>query len=150
MPTNHPTSKILLSGLLALTSLVAACGDDDDDDVAAPVTTADAADVAPDPDHPYCEHEREIDSHFEAAFSRLGDDASEADQRAAAQSAAKSVVDAGIMKDALAAAPDHLREDLELLSANVRAAAAGDVDVFFTEESDAAGRRIDGFCGLDD
>lgn len=138
MPTAHPTSKILLTGLLALTSLVAACGDDDDD-----VT-------APDPDHPYCEHEREIDSHFEAAFSRLGEDASEADQRAAAQSAARSVVDAGIMKDAMAAAPDHLREDLELLSSNVRAAAAGDVDVFFTEESDAAGRRIDGFCGLDD
>jgi hypothetical protein len=149
VPTAHPTSKILLSGLLALTSLVAACGDDDDD-VAAPVTTADAADDAPDPDHPYCEHEREIDSHFEAAFSRLGDDASEADQRAAAQSAAKSVVDAGIMEDALAAAPDHLREDLELLSSNVRAAAAGDVDVFFTEESDAAGRRIDTFCGLED
>ena len=150
MPTTRSTSRILLGGVLALSSFLAACGDDDDDAAATTTMSSDAADMAPNPDDPYCEHEREIDSHFEAAFSRLGDDASEADQRAAAQSAAKSVVDAGIMEEALSAAPDHLREDLELLSSNVRAAAAGDVDVFFTEESDAAGRRVDAYCGLAD
>ena len=160
MTTNHTrtrsrrTSRVLLAALAALAPLgVAACGDDDDDgdDAAAATTVADTAtELAPDPDHPYCAHEREIDTYFDEAFSTLGPDSSEEEQRAAAQTAAKGVVDAGIMEEALEAAPDELRADLELLSANVRAAAEGDVDVFFTEESDAAGSRVDAFCGLAD
>ena len=147
------TSRFLLAALAALAPLgVAACGDDDDDEGAAAATTVEGAgaELAPDPDHPYCAHEREIDTYFDEAFSTLGPDSSEEEQRAAAQTAAKGVVDAGIMEEALEAAPDELRADLELLSANVRAAAEGDVDVFFTEESDAAGSRVDAFCGLAD
>jgi hypothetical protein len=135
----------------------AACSDDDADDataetVAETAGTSDGAfvEVESNPDDPSCDIERQIDSYFEAAFGELGPDATEDEQRAAVQTAAQGVVDAGIIEEALEVAPDVIRDDLDLPTSNVRAAAEGDVDVFFTPESDAAGTRVDAYCGLGD
>jgi hypothetical protein len=146
------TRRIALAlGLVGIATAGAACGEDNARSARA--TTAEAAaagDLAPNPNDPYCEVERDIDAFFEDAFSALGPDAGEEEQRAAARAASQGIVSAGLMDDALEAAPDALRVDLELLSANVRAAADGNVDVFFTPESDAAGARVDAYCGLED
>ncbi len=59
------------------------CADDGDDDAATAVEDV-AADIEPDPDHPYCDVEREVDAIFEEAFGALPEDAPEEDQLAAA------------------------------------------------------------------
>jgi hypothetical protein len=146
--TTHSARIILASTFLAACLVGAACSDDTEP-AAAEVSQVSTA-ASSDPDHPYCEVERQIDAHFATVFSALGEDATEQEQMAAVETAAKAVVTAGLLEEAESTAPDAIRADLDLLMANVRAAADGNVAVFFTSESDAAGSRVDAFCGLSD
>jgi hypothetical protein len=139
---------------VSLTAL-AACGDGDDDATAttsppdpAPATVVGA--IASSPDDPYCDIERQIDAHFVEAFGALGTEATEDQMMQAAQAASAAVVGDGLIEQATAIAPAALAQDLELLTAAVRSAANGDVSGFMTPESDAAGARVDAYCGLED
>lgn len=147
--------------LLSVTAVVAlgtlaACGDNDEDTTVAAVTsdpapvTAAAGGLASSPDDPYCDIERRIDAHFVEAFEALGDAPTEEQMMQAAQTASAAVVEDGLIEQATAIAPEALTEDLALLTNAVRLAADGDVSGFMTPESDAAGARVDGYCGLED
>ena len=141
------SARITLTSTFLAACLVGAACSDDNEPAAAEVSQVS---TAADPDHPYCEVERQIDAQFATVFSALGEDATEQEQMAAVETAAKAVVTAGLLEEAESTAPDAIRADLDLLMANVRAAADGNVEVFFTPESDGAGSRVDAFCGLSD
>jgi hypothetical protein len=157
--------RYLRHGLVTVAAVVglgalAACDDDDDTTAAtaAPATTpttTPTTDAAADgleasPNDPYCDIERQIDAHFVDAFEALGDAPTEDQMMQAVQTAAAAVVADGLIEQATAIAPEALTEDLALLTDAVRSAADGDVSGFMTPESDAAGARVDAFCGLED
>jgi hypothetical protein len=122
------------------------CADDGEDDAASGAEDV-AADIEPDPDHPYCDVEREVDAIFEEAFGALPEDAPEEDQLAAAQQASQQVIDAGLIEQGEAAVPDVIRSDFEVLAAAVQQAAEGDFDSLQNGDADVAGLRVDTFCG---
>jgi hypothetical protein len=137
------------AGLIAASLMIAACGADDgsaSDRTAGNAPPHESADAGSDtnPDDPYCNIERAIDAEFQAALAKLNEDAPEAEL----QAAARAVVASGLLEAAGHTAPEAIRTELELLIANVRAAASGNVAVFFTPESDAAGVRVDAYCEL--
>lgn len=103
------------------------------------------ADIEPDPDHPYCDVEREVDAIFEEAFAALADDATEEEQQAAIQEVAKQIIAEELIEKGQAVVPDVIRADLEVLAASVREFAEGNFDT--GEASDVAGARVDYFCG---
>ncbi len=105
------------------------------------------ADIEPDPDHPYCDVEREIDGTFEEAFGSLGDDATEQEQQATSQTVAKQIIDDGLLDRGAAAVPDAIRADFEALAAAVRQVAEGNFAAFEDEATDLAAQRVDVFCG---
>jgi hypothetical protein len=122
------------------------CADDGDDEGGSDLEGA-AADIEPDPDHPYCDVEREVDAIFEEAFGALPADASEEDQLAAAQQASQRIIDEGLVEEGEAAVPDVIRSDLEVLAAGVQQAAEGDFSGLQTGDAEVAGLRVDTFCG---
>jgi hypothetical protein len=145
--------------LLALTAVLAvgalaACGEDDNDTPAAvaadAASTTTAAQPTASPNDPYCAIERQIDAHFVDAFDALGEEPTEDQMAQAAQNASSAVVQDGLIERATAIAPEALTEDIALLTTAVRLAADGDVSGFMTPESDAAGARVDAYCGLED
>jgi hypothetical protein len=122
------------------------CADDGDDDGGSDLEDA-AADIEPDPDHPYCDVEREVDAIFEEAFGALPEDATEEDQFAAAQQASQRIIDEGLIEEGEAAVPDVIRSDFEVLAAGVQQAAEGDFSGLQEGDAEVAGLRVDTFCG---
>ncbi len=122
------------------------CADDGDDDGASGAEDV-AADIEPDPDHPYCDVEREVDAIFEEAFGALPEDAPEEDQLAAAQQASQQIIDEGLIEEGEAAVPDVIRSDFEVLAAGVQQAAEGDFAGLQNGDAEVAGLRVDTFCG---
>jgi hypothetical protein len=122
------------------------CADDGEDDDGSDLEAA-AADIDPDPDHPYCDVEREVDAIFEEAFGALPADASEEDQLAAAQEASQQIIDEGLIDEGEAAVPDVIRSDFEVLAAAVQQAAEGDFESLQAGDAEVAGFRVDTFCG---
>jgi hypothetical protein len=121
------------------------CADDGDDEAASGEDVA--ADIEPDPDHPYCDVEREVDAIFEEAFGALPADASDEDQLAAAQQASQRIIDEGLVEEGEAAVPDVIRADFEMLAAAVQQAAEGDFSGLQEGDTEVAGLRVDTFCG---
>ena len=158
---NHRTNvhrithqALRVTAVLAI-GLLAACGDDDDTaDDAVPTTDAptEAANGEPaaSPDDPYCAVERRIDAHFVTAFESLGATPTEEQMMQAAQTASAAVVEDRLIEEATAIAPAALKDDLALLTSAIERASEGDVSGFMTPESDAAGARVDTYCGLED
>ena len=147
--------RMLCAATVIALGALAGCGDDDDGATVAAADaetapTSDASRLDPSPDDPYCDIERQIDAHFAQAFSSLGAAPSEEQMMQAAQAASAGVVDDGLIERATAIAPPALADDLALLADAVRSAAGGDVSGFMTPESDAAGARVDAYCGLED
>jgi hypothetical protein len=154
--------------LVAVSLVLAGCGDDDDsaDDAETTETTvapADegddetgdtggetAADVEPDPDHPYCAIEAQVDAIFEEGFSGLTEDSTEEEQFAAVQDIAQRVLDSGLIDEAEAVVPDVIASDFEVLVESVRQAAEGDMSGITDPGTDEAGERVDTFCGVSD
>lgn len=124
------------------------CADDGEDDGEG--VDAAIADIEPDPDHPYCEVERAVDSRFEEMFATVGDDATEEEQQRATQQVAQKIIDDGLLEQGEAAVPDVIRADFELLAEVVRRVAAGNFESFNDESTDVAGARVDAFCGQND
>ena len=122
------------------------CADDGDDEAASDLEDV-AADIEPDPDHPYCDVEREVDAIFEEEFTALAGDATDEDALAAAQQASQRIIDEGLIEEGEAAVPDEIRSDFELLAAGVQQAAEGDFDSLQQDDFEVAALRVDTFCG---
>jgi len=125
------------------------CGEEEDDGDEETEDGEDAAgEIEPDPDDRYCDTEAQIDAIFDEGFSSAGPNASEEQLNAVITATSQAVVDSGLLEEAEANAPDAIADDLDVLIAAVRSAAQGDTSAFIDGSTDAAGERVDAYCGV--
>ncbi len=128
----RPVRALLLALALGAIGLIA-CGEEEtarEDPVAAK--------------REYCAHEREIDRVFAREIRALGKKPTHKETEEAAIVASKEVEDR--VDQALEAAPESIKHDVELLAEGVHKAAEGDIEPLFSEETEKASARVDRFC----
>lgn len=132
-PGPHPGRPLALAVALALGVSGAACGDDDDGGDAAVAAGSGGGST-----EALCAVEERIDGPF--------DEAGQYATREQKQAAAQAVVDAGVLEDAQAAAPELLAGAVDIRVAAVRSAAEGMTEALISTEAIEATEQIDTAC----